>query len=325
MILIPVLVCGDHWLNRLEVEQTLLASNCDDQVVLDLRAEGASLYALGIVQLVQQCLLAAGSPNRTVSVANWSNSVEKIPFSRTNIYTVSHFLWLSNVYQHAVPDYRTAEFCLGYFVGRKTVPRMSMLKDIQHHYPDKFLLSLMENAAVFELGGLDALDYWCNVDEFHLWYNQLQLMPLDGYRVSDQYRGNHNTNASLLRWYGQFDIELVAETYCHGDTFFVTEKTVRPLTAGKSMLVYGPKNYLARLRDLGFETWGNIWNEDYDQLVGPARWQAIQRTIDSLITQDQSQLYQKCLPIVQHNQQHVKILAEQYRPKSLPDPYDKNV
>jgi hypothetical protein len=189
-----------------------------------------------------------------------------------------------------------------------------MLKDIQQHYPDKFLLSLMENTAVFEFGGLDALDQWCDVAEFHLWYHQLRLQSLDGLKITDQYRGDHNTNASLLRWYGQFDIELVAETYCHGDTFLVTEKTVRPITAGKSMLVYGPKNYLARLRDLGFKTWGNIWNEDYDQLVGPARWQAIRQVIDDLITQDQLQLYQKCLPIVQHNQAHVNLLIEKYAP-----------
>lgn len=314
MISIPVIVCGDHWVNRPEVEQLLLTGNCDDQVVLDLRAEGASLYALGIVQVVQQGLLAAGLPNCTVSVNNWSNSVEQIPFVRQNQHQVSHFFWSSRAYQHAVPDYRTAEFQLGYFVGRKTVPRMSMLKDIQQNYQNKFLLSLMDTVAHFELGELDALDQWCDVAEFHMWYHQLQLRSLDGHNVIDQYRGNHNTNASLLRWYGQFDIELVAETYCHGDTFFVTEKTVRPLTAGKSMLVYGPKNYLARLRDLGFKTWDSIWNEDYDQLVGPARWQAIQRTIDDLITQDQTQLYQKCLPIVQHNQEHATLLIKKYAP-----------
>jgi hypothetical protein len=75
----------------------------------------------------------------------------------------------------------------------------------------------------------------------------------------------------LRRWYSIFDIELVAETYCHGDTFFVTEKTVRPIVAGKSMMVYGPQNYLARLRDLGFQTWNHIWDETYDQLTGALR------------------------------------------------------
>lgn len=314
MISITVLVCGDHWLNRLEVENLIDTADLQDDIVLDLGHEGPSLYALGIPQAIEQRLVARGLASTQVNVTNWSNSVEKIPFSRTNIDLVSHFLWLSEAYWHAVPDYRTAEFRLGYFVGRKTVPRMAMMKDIQQYYPHKFLLSLMENTTVFEFGGLDALEQWHDVDEFHRWHNQLRLMSLDGHKVIDQYRGNHNTNVSLLRWYSQFDIELVSETYCHGDTFLVTEKTIRPITAGKSMLVYGPKNYLARLRDLGFETWGNIWNEDYDQLVGPARWQAIRQTIDDLITQDQTQLYQKCLPMVQHNQRHAKILAEKYRP-----------
>jgi hypothetical protein len=132
--------------------------------------------------------------------------------------------------------------------------------------------------------------------------------------VRDQFSGDHNTNASLLRWYPSFDIELVAETYCHGDTFFVTEKTVRPIVAGKSVIIYGPQNFLARLRDLGFQTWHHIWDETYDQLTGPKRWHAMRMVIDDLIKRDQQQLYQQCQQIVQHNQQQANTLIKKYRP-----------
>ena len=56
------------------------------------------------------------------------------------------------------------------------------------------------------------------------------------------------------------------------------------------MLVYGPKNFLAQLTALGFKTYDTQWSEEYDQLEGPARWQAIQRVIEGLINLSQKQL-----------------------------------
>jgi hypothetical protein len=86
------------------------------------------------------------------------------------------------------------------------------------------------------------------------------------------------------------------------------------MVAGKSMLIYGPQNYLDRLKNLGFRTWHSIWDESYDQLIGPARWHAIKHIINDLVQMNQEQLYHQCLPIVQHNQQQVQLLANQYRP-----------
>jgi hypothetical protein len=53
--------------------------------------------------------------------------------------------------------------------------------------------------------------------------------------------------------------------------------------AAKPFLVYGPKNFLARLQDLGFKTYNNYWDESYDKLEGPQRWQAMQLVIDDII------------------------------------------
>jgi hypothetical protein len=309
MISIPIAVCGDDWVNREFVMEQL--SNVIDQqpVILDLRAEGPSLHALGIVDSVLKFL-----PTTAIYVKNWSNAVESVPFRRLNHFMLSHFFWYSDRYISAVPDQRTAQRLFGYFVGRRTVPRCVMLKEIHEKYANQFLLSLMNTVAGFKFSDLDPLHQWTATDEFHHWYRNQTVASLDSHAVQDQFSGGHNTNASLLRWYPSFDIELVAETYCRGDTFFVTEKTVRPIIAGKSMIVYGPRNYLARLRDLGFQTWNHIWDESYDQLTGPDRWHSMRLVIDDLIKRDQQQLYQQCQQIVQHNQQHADILIDQHRP-----------
>jgi hypothetical protein len=309
MITIPIVVCGDDWINRKLVIQQLQGAISQEPVILDLHAEGPSLHALGIVDAVLEFL-----PTTAVYVRNWSNAVESVPFRRLNQHLLSHFFWHSDRYQGAVPLYRTAEYLFGYFVGRRTVPRCVMLKEIQERYSRWFLLSLMNTRAGFQSSGLDPLDSWTNPDKFYNWYTIQTTASLDSLAVQDQYASGHNTNASLLPWYSKFDIELVSETYCHGDTFFVTEKTVRPIVAGKSMLIYGPQNYLARLRDLGFQTWHSIWDESYDQLTGLDRWRSIKSIIDYLVTKDQQHLYQQCQSIIQHNQQHAAALIKKYKP-----------
>ena len=309
MISIPIAACGDDWVNRDDVVKQLQTINTTDAVILDLHAEGPSLHALGIVDTVQAHVSAD-----QVYVINWSNSVETVPFHRMNRHLLSHFFWMSDRYRSAVPCTRNATHLFGYFVGRRTVPRCVMLKDVQEKYQDLFLLSLMNTVAGFKLSTLDPLETWCDPHEFYHWFNNQTVVSLDNHTVRDQFFGDHNTNASLLRWYHQFDIELVAETYCHGNTFFVTEKTVRPIVAGKSMLVHGPKDYLARLRDLGFQTWHTVWDESYDRLTGPERWHAIKLVIDDLVLKNQEQLYQQCRSIVEHNQQHAQVLINKYRP-----------
>lgn len=309
MISISIAVCGDDWANQAAVVEQLKTIDSDDPVVLDLHAEGPSLHALGIVDTVQLYV-----PADRVYIKNWSNAAEQVPFQRLNQTLLSHFFWYSDRYKHAVPQIRTAEYLLAYFVGRRTVPRCVMLKDIQQQYSTRCLLSLMNTVANFKKSSLDPVSDWCDPDKFDLWWNALNINSVDGHTVRDQFNDQHNTNASLLRWYSQFDVELVAETYCHGNTFFITEKTVRPIVAGKSMLIYGPQNYLKRLRDLGFCTWSTVWDESYDQLAGPDRWKSIKSVIDDIAARDQEQLYQQCLPIVQHNRAHAEILTNRYRP-----------
>jgi len=77
------------------------------------------------------------------------------------------------------------------------------------------------------------------------------------------------------------------------------------------MLVYGPKSFLARLRSLGFQTYSNCWSENYDQLEGPARWQAIQQIINSLINLtdfQRAQLLKQAQATAIYNRYHLKKL-----------------
>jgi hypothetical protein len=94
---------------------------------------------------------------------------------------------------------------------------------------------------------------------------------------------NHSIhNRSMLEHYHKFSIELVCETYTLGNTFFPTEKTVRPIMGTKPWLIHGAPGYINNLKLMGFQSFNALWDESYDQLEGSARWQAMQKIIDTL-------------------------------------------
>ena len=48
---------------------------------------------------------------------------------------------------------------------------------------------------------------------------------------------------------------------------FITEKTFRPIACGHPFIVLGNNNILKTLHDLGFETFGSLWDESYDTVI----------------------------------------------------------
>ena len=141
------------------------------------------------------------------------------------------------------------------------------------------------------------------------------ITSIDSHHVRDQYRPDCNTNLDLLQHYHKFDIEIVCESYTRGQTFFVTEKTIRPLCAGRPVLLYGPRHFLKNLRNLGFQTWGSVWDESYDNLEGPERWKAMQAVIKDLHNTQQNQIWQQCQSACLHNHKLVAELAQKRKPR----------
>jgi hypothetical protein len=152
------------------------------------------------------------------------------------------------------------------------------------------------------------------------WWENPPISSIDNVDVKDYYKepeiSSAACNASLMRYYDQFNIELICETYTYGTTFFPTEKTVRPLIGNKPFLVYGPKNYLANMRQLGFKTFSEFWDESYDSLEGPARWNAMRPVIDKICAWEDTtrqSIMEQCKDITQHNKKRVRELINDYK------------
>jgi hypothetical protein len=311
MITIPIRVAGDHWHNPQEVKQLLEQCSSKDTLVLDLCAEGACLSALGVVSMLEE----TGRDLEKIYVTNWPNTIESVPFQRTHISRLSHFFWMSESYMPDQVIDSNHKYKLGFFVGRKTIPRQVMMWELYQQRQPYCLFSLMRES--LPPNDMHRLSQWVkdnDTQQFLSWWQSPPIDSVDMHTVRDQYVINPKTNRDLLNVYQEFDIELVAETYCQGDAFFPTEKTVRPLAAGKAMVVYGPKRFLRRLRDLGFQTWGHIWDESYDELEGVERWRAMRRTLETVFALDSMTVDVAIAHVVAHNRQVLENLITRYRP-----------
>lgn len=323
MIEIPVRICGDHWLNPGEVEQKLLESDLEQTVYLDICAEGPSLHALGVLDMVQRHCDQSGRNRISVFIKNWSNPIEETEFHHRTVRHYSHFFWHSDRYW-IEPAGSTHEKLIGCFIGRKTIPRMVILHDLYQHRSQHCLFSVMSTRVPLpwtrlEFGiNLENLESWLPAEQirpFQDWWQQCPIKSIDGHDVRDQYLSDRNTNLDILSHYHKFDIELVIETYTRGCAFFPTEKTVRPMVAQKPMLIYGPRHFLKHLQDLGFQTWHSVWDESYDELEGPNRWNKMRTVIDTVCSLPQQELLSACQPITEHNRTVLQNLVTRARPR----------
>lgn len=294
---ITVRANGDSWVNSAEVADQLINVRHTDWVCFDTNAEGISLGHSGILDFINQWVDNTGHSKDQV-VINSPNTYEKTPYQNIN-QADNHFLQLSGHYYTEVADIDCASKLFGFFVGRHTSDRDLIAQDILNNYRLQFVTSVMKTSY--------AVSPWSQLVQ--------TISSIDNVSVRDQYKGNIDTNLSLLKYYDQFQIELVAETMCAGVTFFPTEKTFRPVTGRRPFLIYGPVNFLTNLRQLGFRTYHECWSEEYDQLNGIDRWQAIRNTIDNIIAHGYN--IKQAQEIANHNQQHLIKWHKFTMPKSI--------
>lgn len=69
-------------------------------------------------------------------------------------------------------------------------------------------------------------------------------------------------------WYNSTEFSLVVESTIE-NVSFITEKSFKPISYRHPFLIYGPMHTLAHLRNNGFETFGEMFDESYDECADP--------------------------------------------------------
>lgn len=118
----------------------------------------------------------------------------------------------------------------------------------------------------------------------------------------------HSNCLSLFDEAADSLLYLVTESVATGRRHHLTEKSFKPIAMGMPFVIVGSQGSLAYLRSYGFRTFGELWDESYDQEPDTAvrihRIGQLLQKLDQLSQTQKQDLWQQALPIIQHNLQH---------------------
>lgn len=107
---------------------------------------------------------------------------------------------------------------------------------------------------------------------------------------------------------------IVTETYFFNyqmdelvnDAIFITEKVEKCISAGQPFILLGRPYFLQKMKELGFQTFSNFWDESYDREEDDyKRFKMVANLIleiSKLSLKQLEDLYKKIIPILKHNQ-----------------------
>jgi hypothetical protein len=268
---------NDYIWNQQEFVDFLI-DNQGQPITVDTNQEGVDLYSSGVYKLLEQFKYQ----NVTVITNNLIESHPSFQILHQNpfkFFELSH----SDYTQYHCWNRKKIFACL---YNRPLWYRVGLAAEMQCSYNDISVINLRANPhdvderKLFEIQKLfenapGSFNKFAQVST--TWPKQLEHQ--DGYTKGNNTNGHTDQLAYL---YPDFLIDIVAETWTQGHCFFPTEKTVRPMLLKKPMIVMASANYLEHLRQMGFRTFGDFWDEDYDGYEGADRYNKILKLIDKL-------------------------------------------
>lgn len=278
-----------------------LTANQGQRIMIEVQ-EGPCLETLGVYKLLDKFSFESVlifTHNLLESHPNYNIVKHKKSFQYFDVPTDTNYT------QYHTWN-RTKTF--GVFYNRPTWSRIGLASYMCKNYLDSTLLNFrfnphdVDQRPMFELEKLFTVDPG-SIENFASCYKVFpcQVEQQDGCTVGDT-TVNHTNQ--LVEYYSNFFIDIVAETFINGTAFYPTEKTVRPMLLKKPFIIMGPKCYLIYLRQMGFRTFHNFWNEDYDGYSPEDRYLKILQLIDHLASKpvaELAEMYREMQTILEHN------------------------
>jgi hypothetical protein len=116
----------------------------------------------------------------------------------------------------------------------------------------------------------------------------------------------------VVDYYPQFFVELASLGFYSGRTFYIDEKIWRPVLMRTPFIVQGPQNLIRNLRQFGFETFHDFWDEGYSEDPPDCQVRAIIAIVQTLAKKTSNELedmYGAMLPKLEHNRNLLKGLT----------------
>lgn len=251
-----------------------LAANQGADIELNINPEAICLTNIGLYDLLDKFSFG------TVNIHTW-NPLEQ--HNKYNIQLKSSNFWFDRI---ADIDPELHKWDLRYrflcFYHRPTAARLALAGHLWNNQRDTSLIHFSASDTVdFELDKLLQWSTTATVNAATMLPNLPMLQgdtsgytKFDGYYYTDK----------LTEMYRSILVDVVVESHVAGNTFFPTEKTIRPMLLKKPFMVFGSRDYLAYLRQMGFRTFHDFWDEDYDGYEAADRLVKTSAVLDQLAT-----------------------------------------
>ena len=299
---------NDHIWNQTELVGFLNKNQYGD-ILINVIPEAPDLRVVGLYDIMQHFQFAS------VEIQTFN------PFEQHDVYNITInkiniFLDHKTTVDHSIQQWNHKKVFLTMF-GRPTASRLAIAAYLLSYHTEHSHIHFNaspndDNINLFEFDKLAQYDKSLLGPVSNL----IQHLPLT--IVPTEYNDFVQENISIqgISWvekivnnpitkcYRDIFVDCVSESHVLGRTFFPTEKTTRPIWCKKPFIIFGSRDYLLYLRQMGFRTFQEFWDEDYDGFEGRDRLNRILRLIDwigSQSIQTLEKMYQDMQPILEHN------------------------
>lgn len=134
-------------------------------------------------------------------------------------------------------------------------------------------------------------------------------LPLEIDRFGRDFTRHDHASPQLIESFGRCLVSVVTESMFNEQTIHITEKTYRALSNFSPFVVVSVRHHLRSLREMGFKTFHDFWDESYDECLDPCeRFERILGVIDYIASWDRAKVQdfkQRVWPILCHNEEQM--------------------
>jgi len=280
-----------------------------ETIMLDLKNEGPDIRELGLESVIHSCAQQFDYDLSKLSVIHDCNSLRDTDLAKAYLAPMQ---FVKSAREHRLASqHKAITKHFGMFVGRSNAPRLELAAYLYNNYQNQTVQTYHYDPAVeFHTNhlGLDSLVHSGKGIDGVARFLQNCPMTLDSVNYPILMDQHYNINSE----YPRFFVEIVCESYFSGKTFFVTEKTWRPIRQKTPFIVQGPQWFLKNLQRLGFQTFDSVWSEGYSEDPAdhqPGEIRALIDRISQYSIVQLEELYHSLSPILEHNYERLNELT----------------
>ena len=189
---------------------------------------------------------------------------------------------------------------------------------IKKNLLDKFYISMSADQPESHRSFVENVQYLSQrMPNFDITSEEIQsannILPLVLDVANFDFYPMESSEVSVETLYENSLINIASETFFFDKFIHITEKTYKPIAFMQPFILVGSFKSLQHIKDMGFKTFGEFWNEDYDlEEDNEKRMKMIFDIVDWISTwseEKQIKFSQDVKEIVEYNVRHLNIMS----------------